>query len=123
MGALLDHRPGVVTKGFRSLAHELEPEDNWHLDQPEEDETSFTSSAGLDLPHATSTPSVRCVANADAHDGGLSETLCGAKDGRVANAGSSLCSERMNGHVDLKELRAVQPVDHMPGEGASRCAS
>uniref|UniRef100_A0A3B3DQF6 Trafficking protein, kinesin binding 1a n=1 Tax=Oryzias melastigma TaxID=30732 RepID=A0A3B3DQF6_ORYME len=40
MGALLDHRPGVVTKGFRSLPHEQEQEDSWHLDQPEEDEDS-----------------------------------------------------------------------------------
>uniref|UniRef100_A0A8C5D9N4 Trafficking kinesin-binding protein 1-like n=1 Tax=Gouania willdenowi TaxID=441366 RepID=A0A8C5D9N4_GOUWI len=38
MGALLDHRPGVVTKGFRTLDHEHERDDSWQLDQPEEDE-------------------------------------------------------------------------------------
>uniref|UniRef100_A0A3B4XPQ2 Trafficking kinesin protein 1 n=1 Tax=Seriola lalandi dorsalis TaxID=1841481 RepID=A0A3B4XPQ2_SERLL len=30
MGALLDHRPGVVTKGFRTLAHEQGQEDSIH---------------------------------------------------------------------------------------------
>uniref|UniRef100_H2LN52 Trafficking kinesin protein 1 n=1 Tax=Oryzias latipes TaxID=8090 RepID=H2LN52_ORYLA len=38
MGALLDHRPGVVTKGFRNLPQDQEQEDGWQLDQPEEDE-------------------------------------------------------------------------------------
>uniref|UniRef100_A0A3Q3T3Z1 Trafficking kinesin protein 1 n=1 Tax=Mastacembelus armatus TaxID=205130 RepID=A0A3Q3T3Z1_9TELE len=47
MGALLDHRPGVVTKGFRTLAHEQEQEDSWQLDQPEEDEVSCNSFTGL----------------------------------------------------------------------------
>uniref|UniRef100_A0A8C9ZMY7 Trafficking kinesin protein 1 n=1 Tax=Sander lucioperca TaxID=283035 RepID=A0A8C9ZMY7_SANLU len=47
MGALLDHRPGVVTKGFCTLAHEQEQEDGWHLDQPEEDEVSCDSFTGL----------------------------------------------------------------------------
>uniref|UniRef100_I3JJT3 Trafficking kinesin protein 1 n=1 Tax=Oreochromis niloticus TaxID=8128 RepID=I3JJT3_ORENI len=51
MGALLDHRPGVVTKGFRTLAHEQEQEqeqeDNWQLDQPEEDEVSCDSFRGV----------------------------------------------------------------------------
>uniref|UniRef100_A0A087YLC4 Trafficking kinesin protein 1 n=1 Tax=Poecilia formosa TaxID=48698 RepID=A0A087YLC4_POEFO len=51
MGALLDHRPGVVTKGFRTLEQdrEQEQEDSWQLDQPEEDEAScdpFTGSSG-----------------------------------------------------------------------------
>uniref|UniRef100_A0A4W6EGF8 Trafficking kinesin protein 1 n=1 Tax=Lates calcarifer TaxID=8187 RepID=A0A4W6EGF8_LATCA len=47
MGALLDHRPGVVTKGFRTLAHEQGQEDSWQLDQPEEDEVSCDSFTGL----------------------------------------------------------------------------
>uniref|UniRef100_H3CL51 Trafficking kinesin protein 1 n=1 Tax=Tetraodon nigroviridis TaxID=99883 RepID=H3CL51_TETNG len=65
MGALLDHRPGVVTKGFCTLPHEQEQQeqDSWQLDQPEEDELSCDSfmgfpeegiSASKDLPHSTS---------------------------------------------------------------------
>uniref|UniRef100_A0A8C2WQ59 Trafficking kinesin protein 1 n=1 Tax=Cyclopterus lumpus TaxID=8103 RepID=A0A8C2WQ59_CYCLU len=46
MGAVLDDRPGVVTKGFRTLSHDQEPEDRWHLDQPEEDEVSCDSFSG-----------------------------------------------------------------------------
>uniref|UniRef100_A0AAQ6A0Y2 Trafficking protein, kinesin binding 1a n=1 Tax=Amphiprion ocellaris TaxID=80972 RepID=A0AAQ6A0Y2_AMPOC len=65
MGALLDSRPGVVTKGFRTLAHEEGQEDSWQLDQPEEDEVSCDSCTGfmeessspMDLPCSTSTPS------------------------------------------------------------------
>uniref|UniRef100_A0A8C2WR02 Trafficking kinesin protein 1 n=1 Tax=Cyclopterus lumpus TaxID=8103 RepID=A0A8C2WR02_CYCLU len=64
MGAVLDDRPGVVTKGFRTLSHDQEPEDRWHLDQPEEDEVSCDSfsgwsgdgSAPLGLPRSTSSP-------------------------------------------------------------------
>lgn len=151
MGALLDHRPGVVTKGFRTLAHEQGQEDSWQLDQPEEDEVSCDSFTGLseestvplDLPCSTSTPSVCCNKNGDIDDNSQSETLhgeiCGAKeaiqgkDGLVGNMPLSLTSlspsssplpsssEMMNGHVDLKELQALQPatLDHMPGEGAS----
>lgn len=145
MGALLDHRPGVVTKGFRTLAHELDQEDSWQLDQPEEDEVScdsFTSLTGenstsLDRPRSTSTSSVCCIRNGDTDDNSQSKTLhgemCGTKDaiqgkdGHVANTAlpfsspSLSSSEMMNGHVDLKELQALQPatVDHMPGEGAS----
>uniref|UniRef100_A0A3Q2QT28 Trafficking kinesin protein 1 n=1 Tax=Fundulus heteroclitus TaxID=8078 RepID=A0A3Q2QT28_FUNHE len=47
MGALLDHRPGVVTKGFRTLEQDREQEESWQLDQPEEDEVSCDSFAGL----------------------------------------------------------------------------
>uniref|UniRef100_A0A672FUG7 Trafficking protein, kinesin binding 1a n=1 Tax=Salarias fasciatus TaxID=181472 RepID=A0A672FUG7_SALFA len=47
MGALLDHRPGVVTKGFRTLEHDQEQEGSWQLDQPEEDEVSCDSFTGL----------------------------------------------------------------------------
>ncbi len=152
MGALLDHRPGVVTKGFRTLAHEQEQEDSWELDQPEEDELScdsFTglsgeSSAPMDLPRSTSSPSVCCNKNGDIDDNSQSETLqeemcrireaIQVKDGHVANMPLSFSSlspssssssplpssSEMNGHVDLKELQALQPatVDRMPGEGA-----
>lgn len=141
MGALLDYRPGVVTKGFRTLAHEQEQEDKWQLDQPEEDEVScdlFTGLLGetstfLDLPHSTST-SVCCNNNGDPYDS-QSETLYkGVKDaiqgkdihvGNTALPFSSLSpsssSEVMNGHMELKELQGLQPatLDHMPGEGAS----
>uniref|UniRef100_A0A3Q3KKI2 Trafficking protein, kinesin binding 1a n=1 Tax=Monopterus albus TaxID=43700 RepID=A0A3Q3KKI2_MONAL len=65
MGALLDHRPGVITKGFHTLPHEQAQEASWQLDQPEEDEIcdSFTGLSGeslapLVLPHSTSTPSI-----------------------------------------------------------------
>lgn len=146
MGALLDHRPGVVTKGFRSLAHDPEQEDNWQMDQPEEDEVpcdSFSgvsgeNSASVDLPRSTSSPFVYCNKNGDFDDISQSEMsleeMCltkevfQAKDGQVANVSlsfsspppSPLPSSEMNGHVDLKELQALQPttVDHMPGEGA-----
>ncbi|XP_029927734.1 trafficking kinesin-binding protein 1 isoform X5 [Myripristis murdjan] len=47
LGNLLDQRPGVVTKGFRTLDHEQEQEDSWQLDQPEEDEVSPESFTGL----------------------------------------------------------------------------
>lgn len=151
MGALLDHRPGVVTKGFRTLAHEQEQEqeEGWHLDQPEEDEVSCDSFTGLsgescapmDVPRSTSSPSVCCNKNGDMDDNSQSETLQGemcrarevfqAKDGRVANMHLSFScsspsssplpsSSEMNGHVDLKELQALQAaaVDRLPGEGA-----
>lgn len=146
MGALLDHRPGVVTKGFRTLAHEQEQEDNWQLDQPEEDEVSrdsFTgeSPAPTDLPRSTSTPSVCCRKNGDADENSWSDTLngtiCGVgdvvqgKDGHVASMPFSLSSpspssplphsSEINGHVDPKECQAFQAntVDRMPGEGVS----
>lgn len=149
MGALLDHRPGVVTKGFRTLAHEQEQEDSWQLDQPEEDELSSDSCTGLsgessapmDLPRSTSSPFVCCNKNGDIDDNSQSETLQGemcrireaiqVKDGHVPNMPLSFSSlspsssplpssSEMNGHVDLKELQALQPatVDRMPGEGA-----
>uniref|UniRef100_A0A8C8DJI5 Trafficking protein, kinesin binding 1a n=1 Tax=Oryzias sinensis TaxID=183150 RepID=A0A8C8DJI5_9TELE len=54
MGALLDHRPGVVTKGFRNLLQDQEQEDGWQLDQPEEDEEPFDTHPCLpgESPHA-----------------------------------------------------------------------
>ncbi|KAJ3598194.1 hypothetical protein NHX12_001705 [Muraenolepis orangiensis] len=73
LGGLLDHRPGVVTKGFRTLEQDQElPEDaDWQLDQPEEDEVSLCSFPGLskeedlsasDVPWA-STPVHRSAMN------------------------------------------------------------
>ncbi|KAL6108875.1 trak1 [Pungitius sinensis] len=84
MGALLDHRPGVVTKGFRTLDLEQEQEDDWHLDQPEEDEVScdsFTglsgeSSAPVHLPRSTSSP-VCCNKIRDIDDTSRLETMQG----------------------------------------------
>ncbi|XP_028984137.1 trafficking kinesin-binding protein 1 isoform X5 [Betta splendens] len=137
MGALLDHRPGVVTKGFRTLAHDLDQEDDWQLDQPEEDEAScdsLSSSLGESaacsaLPRSTSTPLVR-----GADDGSQPKTLCGAKDetlgkdGHAANTGlpfssPSLCSEMMNGHADLKEAFQPAAVEHMPVNFPGKCVS
>ncbi|XP_041648742.1 trafficking kinesin-binding protein 1 isoform X2 [Cheilinus undulatus] len=154
MGALLDHRPGVVTKGFRSLAHEHEQEDSWQLDQPEEDEVSCDSFTGLsgensapvDLmdPCSTSSPFVCCNKNGDIDDiNSQSDTLeaetcltkeaLQVKDGHVANfplsfsspLSSPLPSSEMNGHVDFKELQALQPatVDHMPVNFPGKCLS
>ncbi|XP_047453982.1 trafficking kinesin-binding protein 1 isoform X2 [Mugil cephalus] len=150
MGAMLDHRPGVVTKGFRTLAHE-EQEESWPLDQPEEDEAScdsFTGSPGesfvpMDLPRSTSTPSARCSRNGATGENGQPETLngaiCGAREaaegkgGHVSgmtfplsspSASSPLpSSSEINGHVDLKELQAFQPVDHMPVHFPGKCMS
>ncbi|KAM9309438.1 trafficking kinesin-binding protein 1 isoform 2-T2 [Pholidichthys leucotaenia] len=152
MGALLDHRPGVVTKGFRTLPHEQEQENSWQLDQPEEDEVScdlFTSSLGdgpapIDPPHSTSTPAACKNKSGDADDS-LSEILNGAisrcrevdqgKGGLVASTPLHLSSpspssplhssSALNGHVDLKELQALQPatVDHMPVRFPGKCMS
>ncbi|XP_061572344.1 trafficking kinesin-binding protein 1 isoform X2 [Cololabis saira] len=114
MGAVLDDRPGVVTKGFRTLAHEQqqeqEQEENCHLDRPEEDEVSCdsfeglsdTSSTQMGLPQSTSTPSLRC--SKTAHSGvkaqseGLNGAICAVKDtvqekdGQVASTPLLLCS-------------------------------
>lgn len=139
MGALLDHRPGVLTKGFCALAHEQEEseQDSWQLDQPEEDELSCDSfiafsgedSAPLDLTPSTSS-SVCCNKNGD-NSSSQSETLHVAheKDEHVANMPLSFSrlspaslqpSPEMNGHVDLKELQVFRgtTVDRAPGEGA-----
>lgn len=144
MGALLDHRPGVVTKGFRTLEHEGEQreQEGWQLDQPEEDELSCIDSfSGLPC-FATSTPSA-CTKNRDV--GGnvqlaaLQGEACGADepiragDGGDANvpppspsfSGASPSSSplpsasEMNGHVDLKELQALRAgtMGRIPGEG------
>lgn len=131
MGGLLDHRPGVVTKGFRTLAHEQEHEESWQLDQPEEDDVSCDSfgsfsgesSAAMDLMHTTSLSSACSSLNCNIKDHNHLEILQGA-DGQVVHkplfATSPLPSSEMNGHIGLKELQTLQPtaVDHMPGEGA-----
>ncbi|XP_028280561.1 trafficking kinesin-binding protein 1 isoform X5 [Parambassis ranga] len=148
MGALLDHRPGVVTKGFCTLPHEQEQEDNWQLDQPEEDELSCDSFTGrlgespspMDVPHSTSTPSVCCNKNGEVDENNQSETPNGAlwgareplqgNDGHVASMPLPLCSPSLsssdiNGHVDFKELQALQPttVDRMPVHFPGKCMS
>ncbi|KAM9724547.1 trafficking kinesin-binding protein 1 isoform 2-T2 [Menidia menidia] len=153
MGALLDHRPGVVTKGFRSLLqeHEQEQEDGWQMDQPEEDELSCDSfvclseesAAPLGPPCSTSTPSVCRNREGDrnSQSEGLHEAPSGAKeaaqgkDGHLASLPSPLsrCSpslslpspSEMNGHVDLKELQALQAstMDHMPVNFPGKCMS
>lgn len=147
MGALLDHRPGVVTKGFCTLPHEQEQQeqDSWQLDQPEEDERSSDSFVGLpegmsaskDLPHSTSSV---CNNSSETESSSQSETLhreiCRTqeaiqeKDGHVANmlslsrppsASSPLpTSVEMNGRVDLKEFQTLHSttMDRTPGEGA-----
>uniref|UniRef100_A0A3Q2CSX6 Trafficking protein, kinesin binding 1a n=1 Tax=Cyprinodon variegatus TaxID=28743 RepID=A0A3Q2CSX6_CYPVA len=145
MGALLDHRPGVVTKGFRTLEQDREQDESWQLDQPEEDEASCDSLAGLSGEssaaigslHSTSADSLRCNRAAGIKGNGQLEGMNGAicglkeaaggKDGHVAGTPLPLscsspvpsCSE-INRHTDLKELQALQPptMDRMPGEGA-----
>ncbi|XP_033959257.1 trafficking kinesin-binding protein 1 isoform X1 [Pseudochaenichthys georgianus] len=149
MGALLDHRPGVVTKGFCTLEQE-EQEEGWQLDQPEEDEVSCDSfsvlsgesSADMDVPH--SSPLV-CCNKKDIDENSQSETLQGdmcrapeaihVKDGHVADmplpfscssSSSPLpSSSEMNGHVDLKELQALQasPMDRLPVNFPGKCMS
>ncbi|XP_035472579.1 trafficking kinesin-binding protein 1 isoform X3 [Scophthalmus maximus] len=140
MGALLDDRPGVVTKGFRTLGHEQGQEDSWQLDQPEEDEALCDSFSGLSeectapfgLPSSTSTPAVCCSKNGDIDGSGQSKTFyrdtCGATEairgkdelfGDTPHSLSSLSpsssplpssSERRNGHAVLQELQASQPA-------------
>uniref|UniRef100_A0A3P8QJ64 Trafficking protein, kinesin binding 1a n=1 Tax=Astatotilapia calliptera TaxID=8154 RepID=A0A3P8QJ64_ASTCA len=139
MGALLDHRPGVVTKGFRTLAHEQEQEqeDSWQLDQPEEDEVSCDSfravlgesPAPTDLPRSTSTPAVCRNKNGNIEEisqsDALNGTICAAaeavqgNDGHVASMPFPLSntspssplpfSPEINGHVDPKERQTLQP--------------
>ncbi|XP_068616682.1 trafficking kinesin-binding protein 1-like [Brachionichthys hirsutus] len=153
MGALLDHRPGVVTKGFRSLMDEQQQEDSWQLDQPEEDELSCDSFTGLlagssvpkDPARSTSLPSVCCNQKGD-DDNGQTDTLQGEmckagepdqlEDGHVANTllsfsrpspSSSLLhsSSEMKGLVDLKELQALHTATMgcMPVSFPGKCMS
>ncbi|XP_077454954.1 trafficking kinesin-binding protein 1-like isoform X3 [Stigmatopora argus] len=130
MGALLDDRPGVVTKGFRTLAHEQDEAGNWQLDQPEEDEVScdsFAGSSGENLSDTLySNPSLwsSCSQNSNTDASPHSGTLHNEKAGRLENiqpkdfnppasppSSSTPSSSGMNGHVDFKELGTQ---DHMP---------
>ncbi|XP_028326316.1 trafficking kinesin-binding protein 1 isoform X3 [Gouania willdenowi] len=132
MGALLDHRPGVVTKGFRTLDHEHERDDSWQLDQPEEDEMSCDSFSGLfrescysaDLPCSTSTPSNCYSRSNDA--GASSHSSAQGQDEHAANtqlphlnstpSSAPPSSTEINGHVDY------MPV-HFPGKCMSHTSS
>ncbi|KAM4735179.1 trafficking kinesin-binding protein 1 isoform 3-T3 [Anableps anableps] len=140
MGALLDHRPGVVTKGFRTLEQDRdrEQEESWQLDQPEEDEESCDSFTGLsgESPApigsllSTSAGSVCCNKAADIKGNnqldGLNGAICGpkeaveGKDGVIASMPLPLsCSSpsspipscsETSRHTDLKELQALHPA-------------
>ncbi|XP_056299571.1 trafficking kinesin-binding protein 1 isoform X2 [Pseudoliparis swirei] len=151
MGAVLDDRPGVVSKGFRTLSHDREPEDRWQLDQPEEDEASCDSFGGLsaessalvDLPRSSSSPP-DCKDDDDGRAAATRGAARGArdairvKDGLVANVplpfsclsppSSSSSSpplpsaSEMNGHADLKELQDRMPVN-FPGRCMSSTSS
>ncbi|XP_023186235.1 trafficking kinesin-binding protein 1 isoform X3 [Xiphophorus maculatus] len=148
MGALLDHRPGVVTKGFRNLEQdrEQEREDSWQLDQPEEDEAScdsFTSLSGESPAPTSSLHSTSACCNIKGSNQleGLNGGICGlkeaveGKDGLVAGTLLPLscpppsspvpsCSEGSR-HTDLKELQSLQPatVDRMPVHFPGKCLS
>ncbi|XP_077576805.1 trafficking kinesin-binding protein 1 isoform X2 [Stigmatopora nigra] len=132
MGALLDDRPGVVTKGFRTLAHEQDEAGDWHLDQPEEDEVScdsFAGSSGENLSDALYSDSslwISCSQNSNTDASTHSGTLHNEKAGILENiqpkdfnspasspppSSSTPSSSGMNGHVDFKELGTQ---DHMP---------
>ncbi|XP_054637499.1 trafficking kinesin-binding protein 1 isoform X3 [Dunckerocampus dactyliophorus] len=141
MGALLDHRPGVVTKGFRTFAHEHDEADGWQLDQPEEDEVSCDSFPGLagesllDPPCSTSSP-ICCNTNVNTSASSQSESLhddragkretIQSKDGHVFTSASPPpffpvpSSSKMNGHVDFKELGTL---DHIPVNFPGKCVS
>lgn len=131
MGALLDHRPGVVTKGFCTLEHEQEQreQEGWQLDQPEEDELSCLDSFSGPEPlyYATSTPAA-CGKNRDVDANvQLEELQVEAEAVRAAGGRPPPSSplpppspSEMNGHVDLKELQALRAANmgRIPGEGA-----
>ncbi|XP_061772273.1 trafficking kinesin-binding protein 1 isoform X1 [Nerophis ophidion] len=133
MGALLDHRPGVVTKGFRTLSHEQDEAAGWQFDQPEEDEVLSDSLPGLaDRPCSTSSPSICCNTNSNVDISSRSEKLCGEretillKDGHVSPSASPppftspQSSSQMNGHVDFMELGTL---DHLPVNFPGKCVS
>ncbi|XP_057689406.1 trafficking kinesin-binding protein 1-like isoform X3 [Corythoichthys intestinalis] len=140
MGALLDDRPGVVTKGFRTLAHEQDEVDCWQLDQPEEDEVSSDSFAGLsgdnfsDPLYSNSPLSIHCSQNSNIDASSHSETLQSERAGTLEKiqskdfnpssspppSSSTPSSSGMNGHVDFKELGTL---DHMPVNFPGKCMS
>ncbi|XP_049585270.1 trafficking kinesin-binding protein 1 isoform X1 [Syngnathus scovelli] len=119
MGALLDDRPGVVTKGFRTLSrehHEHHEVDGWQLDQPEEDDASSDScAAGLSGECSTSS-----LSKNDASGSQWESTPCQRAGTIQAKDAPSSSSEMMNGHVDFKE---VGTLEHMPVNFPGKCLS
>ncbi|KAM4568702.1 trafficking kinesin-binding protein 1 isoform 1-T1 [Fundulus diaphanus] len=136
MGALLDHRPGVVTKGFRTLEQDREQEESWQLDQPEEDEVSCDSFAGLSgegsAPvgplHPTSAGSVSVCCNKAAEikgnrqSEGLNGAICGlreaaeGRDGHVASRPRPLsCSSPSSPVPSCSE--SSRPADRKERQG------
>ncbi|XP_061675272.1 trafficking kinesin-binding protein 1-like isoform X2 [Syngnathoides biaculeatus] len=140
MGALLDDRPGVVTKGFRTLSHEHDEMDAWQLDQPEEDEVLSESCAGLsgesflDTLYCSSPLSVCRSKTIKTDASNPSETLHGEREATLEKiqakdvipsaspptSSPTLSSSEMNGHVDLKELCTP---DHLPVNFPGKCMS
>ncbi|XP_077384428.1 trafficking kinesin-binding protein 1-like isoform X2 [Festucalex cinctus] len=132
MGALLDVRPGVVTKGFRTLSHEQDEADGWQLDQPEEDDVSSDSCASLsgdgllDPLYSSSSLSICCGKNANTDASSHSETLHCERAGTIdaipspTPSSSTPSSSEMNGHVDFKELGTLE---HMPVNFPGKCLS
>ncbi|KAJ0000163.1 hypothetical protein NQD34_012005 [Periophthalmus magnuspinnatus] len=125
LGGLLDHRPGVVTKGFCTLDHEQE-QDSWQLDQPEEDEVccdSFNNSV-MDLAHTTSSSSACCNQN-----GNIKDNLEILQDKQAVHMppsfSNSSSSSEVNGHLDLMELQTLQPgaVGRLPVNFPGKCMS
>ncbi|XP_051920613.1 trafficking kinesin-binding protein 1-like isoform X1 [Hippocampus zosterae] len=138
MGALLDDRPGVVTKGFRTLSHEQDEADGWQLNQPEEDDVSSDSCAVLsgdsllDPLYSSSSLCICCSRNGAADASSHSETLRGERAGTIEEihpkgaipspslSSSTPCSAEVNGHADVTELSAL---DHMPVNFPGKCMS
>ncbi|KAM8846821.1 trafficking kinesin-binding protein 1 isoform 2-T5 [Synchiropus picturatus] len=136
MGALLDHRPGVVTKGFCTLAHEQDDlHENWQLDQPEEDDLScdafsgfsVDSSSTLDLSCSTSTLSAPCNEYCPSfpHEDKSGDAAEGVANSLPTSASTSflLSSAEMNGHVEMKDLLQSGAVDHLPVNFPGKCQS
>ncbi|XP_019748563.1 trafficking kinesin-binding protein 1-like isoform X2 [Hippocampus comes] len=138
MGALLDDRPGVVTKGFRTLSHEQDEADGWQLDQPEEDDVSSDSCAVLsgdsllDPLFSSSSLSICCSRNGATDASSHSETLRGERAGTIEEiqpkeatpspppSSSTPCSAEVNGLVDVTELSTL---DHLPVNFPGKCLS
>ncbi|KAM9798569.1 trafficking kinesin-binding protein 1 [Neosynchiropus ocellatus] len=136
MGALLDHRPGVVTKGFCTLAHEQDDQqEDWQLDQPEEDDVSCDgfsgfsadSSATLDLACSTSTPSAPCneYCQSFPHEDKSGDAAEGVAKSLQTSANSPLplSSAEMNGRLEMKDLLQSGAVDHLPVNFPGKCQS
>ncbi|XP_021170319.2 trafficking kinesin-binding protein 1 isoform X8 [Fundulus heteroclitus] len=150
MGALLDHRPGVVTKGFRTLEQDREQEESWQLDQPEEDEVSCDSFAGLSgegsapagpLRPTSAGPVSVCCNGAGEIKGsskseGLNGAICGLReaadgwDGHVASRPRPLSCSSPSSPVpscseSSKERQGPPPatVDRIPVHFPGKCMS